>query len=117
MVAELASPNLLTIFLYEHACLIEDSLAVRAKLCITRCELTPILKTFKGDSKDICVELYSVLLPASLGRSISACSHLRPLVGLLITQVQVAVKLIRIHLFAREIPIEVLRSSTLLTRC
>ena len=123
VVAELTLPDLVPIDLLKHAGHVEDALALDADLSITSCHVSLVGEAGKSHFEHVGVEL----LPVDLGLLLRAC----PLLGLefpaecslihaifLVTQVELTTKIVRVHLFARKVAIDIsLDRCSSLERC
>lgn len=99
-IAELAGPRLLVALLDNCARAIEDCLARGTEVGITSRQLSPILKALEAHLENVGVEFNFDALTLRLLRR-SATAEISTLCGafVFITQVQITVELIRIHLF------------------
>ena len=108
MVAEFASPRLLFTFLDNCASLVKDSFAQAANDGIACRKLASVLEAVKAHSEDVSVELYLNFLALSLLSRVSSLSEVftNGATVVLVTQVQIAVKLIGVHLLRRRVPVD-----------
>ena len=125
LIAELARPELLTILLFNKCARdVENGLALIAEGCVTSHELSSILQTFHANLENICVEFNCILfavfsllvirvsLTSKKSEFLSLVSALfsnllatilRTLI--LVTEVQITVEIIGVHLLSRRVAI------------
>ena len=110
LVAELAHPELLVALGRQSRCRVEHALALLAEAGVASGQLSSLLQDVKLDLEHVCIELYLVLL-AIFFLLLRGCSPgLADLASsdrarVLVTEVEIAVEVVRVHFVAREVSI------------
>jgi hypothetical protein len=103
VVAEFAVPHLLLTFFHNRAGLVKDTFARGAGFCVASRKLASVLEAIQGDLEDVCVKFNFNLLALSLGSCVSTLTEILTdgSTVILVTQVQVSIKFIGVHLLRR----------------
>ena len=120
IVAELALPNLVAIDLSEDTCRVEYCLTLCAEFCIASHELALLLETLHSNLKDVRIELNSISLTILFrwrsgkvrGPELGALGG----TTLIVTEIEVAIEIVRVHLVARQVAIHAVLPLLLLWR-
>ena len=112
-VAELACPQLAARLVHpDLAVLVEDTLAPRAVESVTSCQLTLVLQALEAHLCHICVklllELADLLSRLGLAHDLLLSPNHVTLVAAVVTQIELTVQVILIHLTRRVIPLQIL---------
>ena len=119
VVAEFAVPHLLLTFFHNCAGLVEDTFARSAGFCVASRKLASILKAIQGHLEDVCVKFNFDLLALRLGGCVNALTEVfadRSAV-VLVTQIQVSIELVGVHLIRRHVPIKIINLLPAGTAC
>ena len=111
--AELARPQLAARLVHpDLAVLVEDTLAPRAVESVTSCQLTLVLQALEAHLCHICVKLLLELADLLSGLGLAHDLLLSPnhvtLVAAVVTQIELTIQVILIHLTRRVIPLQIL---------
>ena len=117
-ITKLAAPDLLLTFFLDRASLVEDTFARVTELGVASRELASVLKAVEGYLEDVCVELHFNLLALSLGSCVSSLAEVFSdgAAVVLVTQVQVTIELVGVHLLSRQVPVNLVIGAGCLRR-
>ena len=108
VVAEFAVPHLLLTFFLNRAGLVKDTFARGAGFCVASRKLASVLKAVQAHLEDVRVKLDLNFLALGLGSCVNSLAEVfadRAAV-VLVTQVQVSIELVGVHLLCRQVPIK-----------